>query len=179
MTLPIFGVLGHLGIWDGGRVAQAMPNRANAVEYVSLNDFKAQVEPTQFWGTAYPNIPNYTITQCFEKHCTNFLLKPWGQTENVSTRVAIQKWIYQAYLIGADYTPSPGWTDAYAGDYYHQPARGLYRCDTFTIAMLISTTMRWNVGYTVPDQVWWGRMNELFATPRTPRVLFNKINSFR
>jgi hypothetical protein len=178
MTFSVLAVLGHLGIWDGDRVAQAMPGRANAVELVILDDFKTQVEPDQYWGAASPNIPNYTITDCFELRCTNFQVKPWGQSERVSTRTAIYKWIHQAQAIGASYTPQPGFEHAWAGDYYHPPKRGLYRCDSFVVAILTSTTQRANV-YPAANELWWRRMEELFATPRSPRAIFSKIDSFR
>jgi len=171
------GVLGHLGIWTGANVAQVMPGRTNAVEIVSLSNFKSQVAPEKYWGTARPNIPNYTITQCFAARCTNFAAQPWGQAESVTTRTAIFKWIYQAHAIGASYSYQPGYEYADPGDYYRPAKRGLYRCDSFVVSILYSTIDRANV-YPPANNTWWNRMNQLFAAPRTPATLFPLINGF-
>lgn len=174
------GFLGHVGIFDGDNVIEALNEGSNSIHINSLENFKSK---TTYWGTAFPKIPNGNAYYCFAEHCTNFLLKPQGQVEKISNRLAITRRARQAYLIGATYTLSPDYKSAWAGDYSHLPLRGKYRCDTFVfdILMITSSLTNYNNNYHEPiDNKWDKKLSSLieFGAVHLPRVFFDKIKNF-
>lgn len=176
LNVANLGWIGHVGIWDGGRVAEAMNQSGNALRYSSLSDFK---NATVYWGKASPNIPNYPVYSCFEAHCKNFYLAPSGQTEKTTSRLAIAKRAYQAYLIGADYTLLAQYVSADRGDYWHPSRRGTYRCDTFVIDMLGITVYNQNSTYNAPvDATWKSRYDAIFYGPILPKTVFNTLKTY-
>lgn len=175
MDYPGLGWLGHLGLWDGGQVAEVVNQSGNAIRFTSLSAFKTA---TTYWGAASANIPQYNLTYCFAPRCTNFWLKPEGQSENVTTRYAIAKRAYQSYLIGADYTLSAVWTPASPGDAYTPARRGIYRCDTFVIDTL-GVTVQGSYGSDPHDPTWVSRYYSLYQGQVTPHAVFDKLKTFR
>lgn len=171
LDYPVIGLFGHVGIWDGGVVYEAISGPANAIRYVSLSSF-ANTSP--YWGTAAANIPAYSVYACFEPRCTNFDMKPNGQKEVVGTRVAIAKRMYQVMLIGADYTLTAYATPADPGGYFQPARRGIYRCDSFVIDVLGITVENQN-----SEATWRSRYVDLRDGGRLPRIIFNKLLTYQ
>lgn len=63
-NVPVLGVAGHVGFYDGQIVYQVMNERL-VVQRVSIENFKATVRPEQYWGYGSPAIPQYYVTGCF------------------------------------------------------------------------------------------------------------------
>lgn len=149
---------------DGSRVIEALgPNRPNALAISSLESFKSAAGSSGYWGVASPNVPYYTYAGCFSTYCLSNT-----PLETVTSRYALARRAYQAYLIGADYTLSTFYTSAepsYTAGYL--PRRGIYRCDTFVFDVYDS------VSY-FSTAVWKSKLNELrnMSYP-TPLKAFN------
>jgi hypothetical protein len=176
--------VGHVGLWDGQRVIEAQGyTSGNTLRIISLGTFKA---PGGYWGAAKANIPTFDVFNCFEPRCTNFSVKPWGQSEWVTTRTAIAKRAYQSYLIGADYTFSSQFKRAWAGDYYYPAQRGLYRCDTFVLETLLVTggsyVYHQGVSNANPSEylAWANFLDSLLAISMpSPSIIYNKLANYK
>lgn len=184
LNYPALGWLGHLGIWDGGNVVEVVSGNANAIRFTSLSAFKST---TTYWGAASANIPYYKVYGCYALDCyADWYLAPVGTTEIVASRYAIAKRAYQAYLIGADYTISDYYiyaSPAYYA-YLYPPRRGLYRCDTFVIDMLMASAYPidgyWsNENYLSIDQTWKSRVYSLLFNTPSPRWVFDTLKTFK
>jgi hypothetical protein len=161
---PITALLGHVGMWDGENVVEALSTPDNAVNYNTLANFKSQ---TVYWGSVSPNIPNYTVYNCFDKYCANVLTAPNGPIQSVSTRVALAKFAKQQYIIGADYTTSRDYSAASPADTMLKARRGLYRCDTFVLGIYNSTIPYGNShqnSYGPVDKTWEKRVLDVWTT---------------
>lgn len=179
LAYPWASSLGHIGIWDGVRVMEVGPGGSNAVKRTYLNDFRTA---SKYWGAVSPMIPNtYSVYDCYETDCTNWRsLKPYGQSEKVLPRMAIAKAAYQSYLIGADYTIQASYGYAYPREGAWPPVRGLFRCDTFVVAMYLKTVANDNSYWGAPiDATWQRKMADLDSTPRYPKNIFEKLRTFQ
>lgn len=179
------GRIGHVGVWNGSNVVEVLnvSGQRNAIYVNTLDNFRLR---TVYWGTAYPNIPNYTVYNCFETICIDYRLVPYGQVRAVSTRKAIAEYALMQYRLGADYTSLPTYSAAYPEDGYYPVRRGKYRCDTFVLSVFLSTTLGGNAiqsryaGYAIPDQTWYGRLDSMLNSMRsgtmTPASLFAAVS---
>lgn len=173
----VLGVVGHVGMWDGGNVVEVLDPSAgpNAIHYNSLANFKSR---TTYWGAATPKIPNYTVYNCFDTSCTSTLPAPQGPVQSVSTRIALVQYARQQYLIGADYTVSPSYLRAYPADGIRNRTRGRYRCDTFILSVYTSTIPYGNNYQTnrPVDATWQSRLLNIWTA--FPANLFLTLNSW-
>lgn len=170
LDIPGLGWAGHIGLWDGKQVIEAVNGLSNAIRFQSINQFKSA---SPYWGYAAPNIPDEPIsTACFQPYCNNN-----SDFESLKARAAIAKFAVQNYLIGADYTISAAYTPAKYGDRKYSPQRGKYRCDTFVLWVYLSASF-----YVKPNngtKLWDNRVNELLNMVRTPLNIFNKLRTYQ
>lgn len=164
LNAPLGDQVGHIGIWDGSRVIEALGyNSINALAVSSLESFKSAAGPSGYWGVASPNVPYYTYSGCFSTYCLSNT-----PLEYVTSRYALARRAYQAYLIGADYTLSAFYTQAWPSfSANYLPQRGMYRCDTFVFDVYESVSY-----FSTP--LWKSKLNELrnMSLP-TPLKAFN------
>jgi hypothetical protein len=134
LAITGLGWVGHVALWDGSRVIQALNEQGNAINLTSLGAYKAA---STYWGTARPRIPEgEMLPRCYLAHCSE---SQWDY-ETLSGRQAVAKAAYQAYLIGADYTLYTNVKFVEAGSPHRPAIRGLYRCDTFVWASMVMST---------------------------------------
>lgn len=130
--LDLFGLghVGHVGIWTGEHVIEALNIGGNAININSLADFKSR---TRYWGAAFlAGLENLAPQRmCTDAACSYVI--------TLNTRDAV---VHNASLIqkiGADYTIADGYISARpaclppACSRFRHPVRGLYRCDKFVI----------------------------------------------
>lgn len=176
LNTPGLGWIGHVGIWDGGQVIEVLNRFGNAVQLNSLTSFK---NASVYWGVASPSITNFNIYGCFLARCTNFYPAPYGQTEQVTARIALAKRAYQAYLIGADYTTTATYVPADAGDGYYPASRGVYRCDTFVFNVFEVFIDNLNSRFSEPlDPLWVNRLTTLGEFPILPKNIYDRLKTF-
>ena len=173
LLIPGASWAGHIGLWNGSSIIEAMSGQPlNAIRLSTVASFKnAALENNYtYWGVSSPNIPAIEIQGCFDRHCTNFNFQPEGQVERTTLRLSIAKRAYQSYLIGADYTMTATYTPTNPGNYYNLPTRGIYRCDTFIIdsykVVKINSPLDWEA-----------RLSTLSATPVLPKTVFERLKS--
>lgn len=169
------GPFGHLGLWDGRQVVEVTSGLNNAIQLVTLNTFKNQVAPEAYWGKASANIPAGILTRaCYETYCrSNGVNHLEVQSRDAITRVA-----YQQYLLGADYTISPAYRLAKFATEVLPAARGSFRCDTFVVSLLGSSTY-YKDPVTTAQSTWKTRYTSLRHGPLTPTAVFDKLKSFQ
>lgn len=172
-----FGIIGHVGMWDGSsQIIEVLNEGGNVIRINSLADFSTR---STYWGAVHPNIPNYKISAFYG---TNSSL---GNYETVNTRMAILKKAWQQYLIGADYTYGAQWQLGYPTQTPRfgptdPPLRGLYRCDTFIIALYDHTVQPLAAGTASdywPDQTWVDRVHGIAWT--VPISLFERLATWQ
>ncbi|NHZ66477.1 hypothetical protein [Massilia genomosp. 1] len=169
-SVPLF-FIGHIGLWNGEQVIEASEGGENAIKLVNLNNFKSIA---RYWGTARPRIPDGVIEPtCYDTFC------PSNGERHISllARVAIARFTEQQRLLGASYNLLPDYRVAEYADKYHDPKRGLYRCDTF-----VSVSLRHGTKYVEPwtraQSLWSDRVDTLFKPPVLPTTMFDKLKSF-
>lgn len=171
LILGPLGPIGHIGIWDGSKVVQAMMGLSNAIESVSLSQFKAA---SRYWGAAKPNVPfAFVDPECYYVHCGGD-----ADISVLSTRTAIAQRARQIQAIGADYTLIPDATITAYPSFGNRPSiRGKYRCDTFVLdAYRHSTTFSIHM---TPEQIKWvNRVQSLSSGIFFPYTVYNKLRSF-
>lgn len=130
--LDLFGLgsVGHVGIWTGRHVIEALNTAGNAINTNGLADFKSR---TRYWGAAFvaglEKLPQQRM--CIDAACS-YLISLGVKEAIVQNALVIQQ-------IGADYTIADGYISARPGcsppacTSYRRPVRGLYRCDKFVI----------------------------------------------
>lgn len=101
LSITGLGAIGHVAVWDGRDVVQAMPGLVNAVEFTSLRNFKAA---STYWGVASPNVPAGNIYSCFYAKCNPANNGDWS---TVDARTAMALRARQIQAIGANYTITP------------------------------------------------------------------------
>ncbi|MCO4891047.1 hypothetical protein MKD50_16815 [Cupriavidus sp. WGtm5] len=155
------GGVGHVGIWTGNLVIEALNTGGNAINTNSLFDFKSR---TRYWGAVFvaglEKLPSQRM--CIDANCS--YLVSLGMKEAIIQNALVIK------QIGADYTVTDGYISARpacsppACTSYRRPVRGLYRCDKFVVdafAPLSNVNLAlWNV---------------MSATNR-PSMLFSSFN---
>lgn len=131
-NLDIWGLgsVGHVGIWSGSHVIEALNVAGNAIKTNSLTDFKSR---TRYWGAAsvagLDKLPQQRW--CSDAACSYLV--------NLSMKHAIVHNARLIGLVGADYTVTDGYVSARPAcrppmcASYRPPIRGLYRCDKFVI----------------------------------------------
>lgn len=176
LDVPIVGFFGHVGMWDGSsQIFEILNEGGNVIRINSLANFKTRAN-NRYWGAVSPNIPDYQFSDCFSTDCPS--ARP---NETVRTRVGILKRAWQQYLLGADYTYGAAWNPGYPRESTSFPAtRGLYRCDTFIIALYYSTTSTGTFyGHqTYPyNRVWEDRIQSIQYT--LPASLFDVLATWQ
>ncbi|MEM5278000.1 hypothetical protein VSR17_23560 [Cupriavidus taiwanensis] len=140
------GGVGHVGIWTGNLVIEALNTSGNAINTNSLFDFKSR---TRYWGAVFVDglekMPSQRM--CTDASCS--YLVALGMKEAIIQNALVIK------QIGADYTVADGYISALpacsppACASYRRPVRGLYRCDKFVVdafAPLSNVNLElWNV----------------------------------
>ncbi|UGQ47057.1 hypothetical protein [Massilia endophytica] len=176
------GYLGHVALWDGGQIAQAvLPSSGNnAIHYTTLTAFKNTPTSTggiaAYWGTARTPIADGIVQSCYSPTFCDYWW-PNATTETTTARVAVAKRARQAYLIGADYTSTAYWISALPRRPTAPAQRGQYRCDTFVVDMLKESRQNASRFPTAEQQLWAQRWSTLTETI-TPGTTFNKIKAW-
>jgi hypothetical protein len=173
LDVPGLGPIGHIGVWDGGAVAEVVSGQSNAVRFASMAAFKGA---TRFWGASRPAIPAGPLTtMCFDTYCDIYNNRQWV---NIEARAAIQKRARQIQAIGADYTLVPSNTrQASPRRNFSAAIRGLYRCDTFVMDVVGLTRYR-TFPNTAQDR-WWALMNGIENGVMLPSTVYNRLAAFR
>ncbi|MCE3605809.1 hypothetical protein LXA47_19690 [Massilia sp. P8910] len=168
LDVPGAGFAGHIGVWDGAQVYEAMGGQpVNAIRTSSINQFKSA---TVYWGKVSPNIPAGLLQNgCYKPSCTN----RGYDHEVLESRLAIARRAAQIQALGADYTLGAAATRATWGSETIKPQRGTYRCDTFVLDVLIATTSYQNANY-VQSQ-WSTKVWQLWNGPKLPLSVFNAL----
>lgn len=194
---PIFGPLGHVGVFDGVTIMQIMDETVT-VQAVSWDSFRSKAAP---WPTVYTNIPRHTVLSCYEPECV-YWDPPFGQQlSEPFANIAIGRRARQVQLAGSDYTLTtavavawPKMYDQRAGIRYPQ-RRGMYRCDTFVMDAFayshtpIGSGQVWTDmlggGYPVSrwakgeQQAWANNISGMLTSAGvTPVQLYNRIRSW-
>ncbi|GEM_PF-5122051 len=172
LDFPIGGFIGHNALYDGnGSVFEAQVTSGYAIRSTRLADYKAAT--SNFWGTASPSIPaGISARGCYRTHC--YSTRDFEQFE---MRVAIIRSAYATSLIGADYTYTAQWSPAYWGNQNSMPRRGVFRCDTFVLAMLaippyasVSPAVnRWRTFIT----------RFAYVEDKNPKLVFDRLKAYR
>lgn len=172
LNVPVAGFLGHIGLYDGkGAVWEADAGFPNAIQFVSLNQFKGLTD--NYWGAASPNIPpGMTQLGCYLRNCYSA-----ADFQQFDMRIAIERAARGAYLVGADYTIWANVTKPRWGNQYSPPVRGMFRCDTFVIwalnaplyAVTTAAALRWKNFMQVG----------IYANGIAPDVTFNVLKNYR
>lgn len=170
----VLGPVGHVGLWDGNNVTEAMfdTSTGNAIEEISLSQFKAA---SRYWGAARPKIPKGLLwEQCYMLSCS---VTNDSNYSNVDARTAIARRARQIMAIGADYTIFPENTAvAYPSYNGRPPLRGRYRCDTFIIDVY-----KWSTNFiesNAAQQQWYRRVSDLSNMILLPNRFYARIKSF-
>lgn len=174
LDVPGLGALGHIGVWDGGAVVEAVGGRSNAVRFSSMAAFKGA---SSYWGVARPAIPAGPLeTMCFDTYCDIYNNRHWV---NIEARAAIQKRARQIQAIGSDYTLIPSNTRQ-AGPRRNLSAaiRGLYRCDTFVMDVVGLTRYRVLPTNTAQDR-WWTLIGSINNGVILPSTVYSRLAAFR
>lgn len=172
LNVPLLGGLGHLGVWDGEFIIEAVDGYTNAIRPVSVQPFKTQ---TKYWGVASATIPEGLLqTSCYESFCST--RKPYSDT--VDARIGIAKRTRQVMAIGADYTTTGNVIHADFKDENRPAQRGRYRCDSFVVHMLV-----WSSNYQVlnPERKLWREriVGLAYGTSLSPSYVFNTLKTFQ
>lgn len=130
-NVPILGVVGHVGFYDGKAVYQVM-NEQDVVQYVSIENFKSKVRPEQYWGYGSPAIPQYYVTGCFDgNYCADDNTRAGLRTLQAREAMALRA--QQIHTVGAVYTLSTSVIRAKPRTKASGVIRGRYRCDTYVL----------------------------------------------
>ena len=193
------GNFGHVGLFDGRKVLQAMGGDTTVIQAVDYYNFWTK-DPVN-WPTVFTNIPSHTVTSCYGASCA-IIDPPYGQSD-LSTfyaNVAIAQRARQIYLIGADYTltafvrvAQPTYMDDRRSMLGQPAVRGMYRCDTYLMdAFVVSDDQ---IGYEF-DQLtgqyalftrvtsgesadWHLKINMMVnVTPWYPNTFYSKVRGF-
>lgn len=149
------GYVGHIGVWDGEMVVEAIgfKDARNTIKRTPWSAYNSN--PTK-WQTISPVTINVRHKYCHAKECllteleNGDLVTMTGSTHGVREMAA--KSAYVKFLIGAEYTATAQSSAAKQGYRYYsirhcfpfgsscqprqiksKPTRGIYRCDTFVL----------------------------------------------
>lgn len=148
---------GHIGIWDGAQVIEAV-GTSNAADTLKLTSWESFSSAPGVWPTLSPELDEYSQVYCREVVCNvNSDITPpqWRlplQTHVGGLRELAAKRAYLSYRIGASYTrlatftPTAQGTNRYATEFCNpfattcspklvtvKQSRGTYRCETFVM----------------------------------------------
>ncbi len=126
LNVPGLGGIGHVGLWTGDRVIEAL-DQTPAIVQNTLQNFKSR---SNYWGAVYyPNwnrLPAVTLPSQIWIPYTYVVYS--AKAAAVRRAVLIQQ-------IGASYTVSPYIKEAFVQECHGLsctgPTAGKYRCDTF------------------------------------------------
>ena len=146
-----FGVLGHLGMFDGERIVHVVPTSSqqrNAVQFLTYEQFKGDHIP---WPTARPDVPSYAVYGCFSAAFCDGSAGTRFTRPSVSSRQALVMRARQVSILGADYTITAALTrTARPADHLGPAIRGVYRCDTFVRDIFLDAVGTTNWGFPTP-----------------------------
>lgn len=158
------GYVGHIGVWDGEMVVEAIgfQDTKNTIKRTPWSAYNNN--PTK-WKTISPVTINVRHKYCHAKECllteldNGDLVSMTGSTHGVREMVA--KSAYVKFLIGAEYTATTTSSPAKQSIKYYtkrhcfpfasscqprqiktKPVRGIYRCDTFVLDAWGGTSSR-------------------------------------
>ena len=121
------GSLGHVGLWTGDRVIEAL-HQTPAVVQNTLQDFKSR---SSFWGTVYYPEWNSLSTRWMPTR----IRPPYTDNKLFTAKEAALQRARLIQLIGAEYTlfyrPNIAVVRECSGLLCSGPIKGKYRCDTF------------------------------------------------
>lgn len=179
LDVPLLGAIGHIAIWDGNKVYEAVAGYdKKAIRSLSWNQFQTT---TKYWGAAFPYIPaGVTQPVCLHEQCPWFYVPGNSYFESFQARRAMTEYMAINQEVGAEYTLSAIDYHPYqAGllEYNFPPKIGLFRCDTFVIEMMRISTDR--ASPTTASETWRKRWQSLSEGPVLPGTVFNKLKSFQ
>ncbi|MGE8364361.1 hypothetical protein [Cupriavidus sp.] len=131
-NLDLWGIgsIGHVGIWSGNHVIEALNTPGNAINTNTLADFKSR---TRYWGSAFvaglDRLPQQRM--CSDAACSYLITLGMKHAIVQNAKVIGQ--------VGADYTVTDGYISARPAcrppmcASYRPQMRGQYRCDKFVI----------------------------------------------
>lgn len=126
LHVPLANVLGHVGLWTGSMVIEAL-SQSPAIVQNTLQDFKTR---SPYWGAVYAQ--NWHWLPTVDLPTT--IRPPYAYLKFIAKEAAIQRAIL-VQSIGAKYTMSPypdiAWIQECNGQRCVGPKQGKYRCDTF------------------------------------------------
>lgn len=173
LNVPTLGPIGHIGVWDGEYVIEALnEGGTNKIKRSGWSDFITR--NTNLWNKANPSTPTqgFTINGCFYSACIDPTNKPSSQLvfgynkSDQLPKTAIAKRAYAIYLISGSYTlgafptqATPGktwWTYDFCNPFSSSsncplqrsvnPLPGIYRCDTLILDVYaISALPAWGL----------------------------------
>lgn len=149
------GFMGHIGIWDGRMVIEALGTQ-NSNDTLKRNSWSSFIQYPNQWRTISPITINFNQKYCDGKDCSltelenGDLVTMIGPTSGIRKMAAASA--YAKFLIGASYTLTANYSSSRQGVKYYtkrhcspfaancqprqvevKPVRGLYRCDTFVL----------------------------------------------
>ena len=139
---------------------------------ISLTEFKA-ARPAGYWEKASFKAPLEFVTRrCYEPYCFADY-----QLTSQPGRQPIVKTAFQAYLLGADYTPLHDFRAPKYRTTTQLPQRGLVRCDTF-VYYAIEVSRQYAFISNPGMREWSGRIDALWGTS-TPRGMHDMLKNFQ
>ncbi len=189
LELPIITGMGHLGIWDGLFVVEALNEGNGGIHKNSYDNFWGR---TNAWPIIRSKWPTHEIWGCFNATCewvSNATFQP-----KLTALNAMMKKMNQIIAIGSDYSWDVVATRAVASGIYNSryfdrpPRRGVYRCDTFILDLLNATVSSDTVLQFRPpggevyrlafmSGEWWLKYRDMLTGVVTPVNVYNKIKA--
>jgi len=126
LNVPLLGAIGHVGLWTGDRVIEAL-NQTPAIVQNTLQDFKSK---SSYWGAVYYSNWNRLPAVALPSQ----IMVPYNYVLYNAKAAAVRRAIL-IQQIGATYTVSPYIQEAFVQECHGLrcagPIPGKYRCDTF------------------------------------------------
>lgn len=166
---------GHIGIWDGNNVIEAIGS-ADGADTLKITAWENFSNSSNSWPVKVPVVKDFAQEYCSSTTCplgNSTTFWPWiapGTRHVGPEREIAAKRAYVSYLIGASYTrlgsftPTQQGTGRYAIETCNpfkkdqcrppfiqtKPARGTYRCETFVMHSYAASAI--GTGYSTPEQ---------------------------
>jgi hypothetical protein len=131
-NLDLWGVgsIGHVGIWSGSHVIEALNTPGNAINSNTLTNFKSR---TRYWGAAFvpdlDRLPQQRI--CSDAECSYLITLSMKKAIAQNAKVIAQ--VGADYAVGDYYIPARPACRPPMCVIYRPRIRGQYRCDKFVI----------------------------------------------
>jgi len=151
LNVPGLGALGHVGLWTGDQVIEAL-DQTPAIVQNTLQNFKSR---STYWGAVY--YPNWNRLPAVALPSQIWI--PYSYVMYSAKTAAVRRAVL-IQQIGATYTVSPYIKEAFVqecrGLSCTGPTAGKYRCDTFVKdAYLMAGTGGLSFGATdTPSTLW-------------------------